>query len=130
MTSPRRADPNRSEARRFAAAFKAAAIGVGLLFRDEPNARWHLAVAAGVLAAAAVLRCERWEWCALLLAIGLVWTAEGLNTAIERTVDAFCPTHHKEAGAAKDLAAGAVLLASIAAAAVGLVVFLPKLWLA
>ena len=67
------------------------------------------------------------EWCAILLALGLVWAAEGRNTALERLTDLVSPGFHPLAGKAKDLAAGAVLLASVAAFLTGLIVFLSHL---
>ena len=67
------------------------------------------------------------EWCALILALALVWAAEGLNTALERLTDLVSPGFHPLAGKAKDLAAGAVLLASVGAFLVGLFIFLSHL---
>ncbi len=61
------------------------------------------------------------------LAIGLVWATETFNTALERLVDLCSPQYDKVAGQAKDLAAGAVLLAAVAAAIVGLIIFLPRI---
>lgn len=66
------------------------------------------------------------EWCAVILATALVWTAEGLNTALERLTDLVSPHYHPLAGQAKDIAAGAVLLAVVGAFCVGMVVFLPR----
>ncbi|MGB8168211.1 MAG: diacylglycerol kinase family protein, partial [Chthoniobacteraceae bacterium] len=70
---------------------------------------------------------ERWEWAAVVGAIGLVWTAEGLNTAVEALTDLVSPGEHPLAGRAKDVAAGAVLCAATSAAVIGLVVFVPRL---
>jgi len=67
------------------------------------------------------------EWCLVVLSIGLVWTAEAVNTAIKRVADLASPAQNSLAGQAKDLAAGAVLLAAMTAAAVGLFVFLPQI---
>ena len=67
------------------------------------------------------------EWMAVVLAIGLVWVAEALNTAIEYVADLAHPDEHPEVKKLKDLAAAAVLFASIAALVVGLIVFLPRL---
>jgi diacylglycerol kinase (ATP) len=67
------------------------------------------------------------EWCAVVLAIGAVWTAEAFNTALEALVDLASPENHPLAARAKDVAAGAVLCASISAVVVGAIVFLPKL---
>ncbi|MCU0353219.1 MAG: diacylglycerol kinase family protein, partial [Cytophagales bacterium] len=61
--------------------------------------------------------------------IGLVWAAEAVNTAIERLVDFVSPGHDPRAGAVKDIAAGAVLIISIAAAVVGCIVFGRKIFL-
>jgi diacylglycerol kinase (ATP) len=75
-----------------------------------------------------VLGIERWEWLILVLTIGLVLAAEGINTAIESTVDIATSTYHPLARVAKDVAAGTVLLCAIAAVVVGCLVFVPHLW--
>ena len=81
-----------------------------------------LAVAAGFW-----FGISRGEWCAVIAAIGLVWTAEGLNTALEAVVDLVSPDQHPLAGRAKDVAAGAVLCAAISALVIGLLIFGPRL---
>jgi diacylglycerol kinase len=97
-------------------------------FLAEPtNLRIHLPAAALAVALSAWLKIDRLEWCFVILAIGLVFTAEGLNSALESLADAVHPGHHPLVGHAKDVAAGAVLLSSFVAAAVGCVVFLPRL---
>jgi diacylglycerol kinase len=63
-----------------------------------------------------------------LLAIALVWTTEAINTAIEKIVDFISPDFHPKAGEIKDLAAGAVLIASLFALITGLIIFVPKLF--
>lgn len=83
----------------------------------------HVVAAAGVLAAAALVGVSAGELTALILAIGLVLTAELLNTAVEAALDAAVPREHPLVGLAKDTAAAAVLVASVAALAVGIVVF-------
>lgn len=102
--------------------------GLWFLIRSERHARFHLFVSVVVVALGLGLSISPGEWCAVVLAIGLVWMAEALNTAIERAVDLSNPDHHPLAGEAKDLAAGAVLLAAVTAATVGLMVFLPRIW--
>ncbi len=67
------------------------------------------------------------RWVVLVLAIGLVWVAEFVNTAIEAVVDMASPEIHPLAGAAKDVAAAAVLLAAITSVVVGLLVLGPPL---
>lgn len=68
----------------------------------------------------------RWEWISVALAAGGVWTAEALNTALEWLVDLAHPEWAEPAGRIKDVAAAAVLLAALAAAAVGVLVFGPR----
>ena len=68
------------------------------------------------------------EWCALVLAMAMVLTAETLNTAIEAIADLVSPGFHPLAGRAKDVAAGAVLIAALGSVAIGLLVFGPHLW--
>jgi diacylglycerol kinase len=100
-----------------------------ILLATQPNARVHLA--AGILAVVAgfIFELATWEWVALIFAIGGVWITEALNTAIEFTVDLASPEHHELAGWAKDVAAGAVLIASIVALVIGALLFAPKIFL-
>lgn len=74
------------------------------------------------------LNLAAWEWCVLLLAVGLVCATELLNTAIEVLADRVSKEREEPIRLAKDTAAAAVLVAALAALGVGLVVFLPKLW--
>jgi diacylglycerol kinase len=68
---------------------------------------------------------SRGEWLWICVAIVLVWSAEAFNTALEQLADALHPQHHPGIGRAKDLAAGAVLIAAIGAAVIGVMVFWP-----
>ena len=105
--------------------------GVTYVFRTQVSARLQLAAAVVVLIAGFGFGIDRWEWVAVILSIGLVFAAETLNTALEALADAVHPDRHPLVGRAKDAAAGAVLLAAIAAAVVGSIVFLPRIlpWL-
>ena len=94
----------------------------------QANARIHACAAVAAVALGIFFKIERWEWCAVAGAIGLVFAAEGLNTAVEALTDLVSPNEHPLAGRAKDMAAGAVLCAAIAAAVLGAIVFLPRLW--
>ena len=107
--------------------FRYAGRGVASLLRTEPNARIHLALALAAVAGGLAFDIERGEWLAILLAIGLVFAAEGMNTAFEALCDLASPRRNPQAERAKDVAAGAVLLAALAAAAVAAVVFGPRL---
>ncbi|MEO2019918.1 MAG: diacylglycerol kinase family protein [Fuerstiella sp.] len=110
------------------AAFRLAFAGLATLFRSQTHAWIHLVATVAVAAAGAICEVERLEWCLLIFSMGLVWIAEAINTAIEFTVDLPSPEFHKTAGKAKDVAAGAVLLAAATAATTGLIVLGPHLW--
>ncbi len=110
------------------ASFRHAWRGIVFLVRTQGNARLHLAATILVIVLGVVLHVTRGEWCLLALAAGPVWAAEALNTAVEYLSDHVCMEHHERIGRVKDLAAGAVLLAAIAAAIVGGIVFGPRLW--
>ena len=104
-----------------------AARGLEVVLRTQHNA-WLHAIATGVvLAAGFVVGLSRLEWCAIVLAMMAVWTAEALNTAIELVVDLASPDVHPLAGRAKDVAAGAVLISACGAVVVGILVFAPHL---
>lgn len=75
------------------------------------------------------LKINSLEWIAVILCAGLVLSLELVNTAIEYLADTLHPERAKGIGLAKDAAAGAVFIAALAAACVGVIVFLPKLWL-
>ena len=68
---------------------------------------------------------NRFEWAILWCAMGLVFVSEGLNTALETTIDVIHPEQNPMIGRAKDMAAGATLTASIVAIIVGLYIFGP-----
>ena len=110
--------------RSFGYAFR----GIGILLRTQANARIHATATVLVVIAGFWFRISRGEWCAVTAAIGLVWTAEGVNTALETVVDLVSPEPHPLAGRAKDVAAGAVLCAALAAAVVGTIIFGPRVW--
>ncbi len=101
--------------------------GVTDLLRHQHNARVHLVAAIIVVLLGLVFSVQRWEWAVLVLAIGGVWLAEAINTAVEYLADACHPEQHPLIKRAKDVAAAAVLLFSLAALVVGLLVFMPYL---
>jgi diacylglycerol kinase len=90
--------------------------------------RVHLAAALAAVVVAALLRIGPLAWACVVLAIGLVLVAETFNTVIEALTDLYEPQHHPLAKIAKDAAAGAVLLASVAAVAVAVAVFGSRLF--
>lgn len=113
----------RQRLRSFGYAFQ----GIATLLHSQAHARIHLLATTLVLGAGFYLEINRGDWVALLLAMGMVWMAEALNTALEFLTDLVSPEHHPLAGKAKDVAAAAVLLAAMFAAGVGAVVFYPYL---
>src|SRR5436190_16414398 len=105
----------------FGYAFK----GIATAFASEPNMRLHILAAAAAISLGWFFHIKTGEWCWIVLAIGLVWMAEIFNTAVEKLTDLASPDYHKLAGQAKDLAAGAVLIAAFTSLAIGILIFLP-----
>jgi diacylglycerol kinase (ATP) len=93
--------------------------------RTQHNAWIHLAATVAVIVVGVVLGIGRTDWLAVVVAVGLVWTAEALNTAVEFLADEVSLDRRELIGQAKDVAAAGVLVASISAAVVGIVVFVP-----
>jgi len=115
--------PRRPWTAKFRDAFRGLKFGI----RGHSSFSVHFFFAALVLAAAVVLGCTLIEWCLLLGCIGFVLTAELFNSAIETLFRGFSPDVQNRSWQALDIAAGAVLLASITAAVIGCLIFLPKL---
>lgn len=103
--------------------FNHAFEGIIHVLRTQRNLRIHFAIAAGVLIAALAFDVSRVELIVLLLAIAFVLIAEMINSAVEAAVDVASTSFDPLAKLAKDIAAGAVLIASINAIAVGYLVF-------
>ena len=114
--------------RRRAASFGHALRGVASALRSEVHLRFHAAATVAALALGWWLHISGLEWALVALAVAGVWMAELFNTALEALTDLVSPGYHPLAGRAKDVAAGAVLLAALGALAVGLLVFGPHLW--
>jgi diacylglycerol kinase (ATP) len=103
--------------------FNYAFEGIIHVLRTQRNLRIHFVIAIIVIAAAAALGVGRMELIALLLAIAFVLVAEMVNSAIEGAIDVSTTSFDPNAKLAKDIAAGAVLIASVTAIAVGYLVF-------
>ncbi len=97
--------------------------GIRSFFLSTPNAWIHLTITILVLVASFYFKLSVIEWIAVLYCIGLVFTAEAFNTAVEEWVDSIQPDFDKKAGKVKDISAGAVLIASIVAAIIGALIF-------
>jgi diacylglycerol kinase (ATP) len=100
--------------------------GIVYALRTQRNMRWHFVASAAVFIAALAYRVSGLELIALIFAVGLVLTAELINTAVETTVDLAIEGYDPLAAIAKDVAAGAVLVAAVTAVAVGYVVFFSR----
>jgi undecaprenol kinase len=102
--------------------------GIWIGLKEERNVRIHFLLGIAVIAMGTWLKVDVNSWMSLALAIGLVLTAEFINTALEHLVDLSANgQYHESARYAKDTAAAAVLCASAMAAAIGLIVFVPPL---
>lgn len=106
---------------------KFAVRGIATMLKTQQNAWLHAAATIAVIATGVVLKLSFAEWCWIALAITAVWTAEALNTAFEFLTDLASPEFHPLAEKAKDVAAGAVLLAAIGSVAIGGLVLGPHL---
>ena len=95
------------------------------VFRSEPNMHLHVLASIVVFVMAYRFEVTRTEWCLLVFCVGLVWMAEIFNTSIETLTNLVSPEYNVLAGKTKDLAAGAVLMAAITTAVVGLIIFVP-----
>lgn len=121
---------NQPDPGRATRSFGHAIRGIFHILRTEQNLRIHVVAAIAVIVLSLYLRIGALELAAVLLAIGLVLTAEVINTVIEDLLDLIHPGQHPVVGRIKDALAGAVLIAAVIAATVGLLVFLPYLFAA
>jgi diacylglycerol kinase len=115
--------PRRSWAFKFRCAFRGLKLGI----RGHSSFSVHFFFTALVVVAALVLRCDVLEWCVLLGCVGLVMTAELFNSAVETLFRGLDEATKERVWPCLDVAAGAVLLASIVSAVIGTVVFVHRL---
>lgn len=108
---------------KFIKSFFYAGRGILSTIASERNMRIHVVAAVLVISLGFYFHITDIEWCLILICTGMVMAAEAFNSAIESLTDLVKPEQHPQAGKIKDAAAGAVLLASVAAAAVGVVIF-------
>jgi diacylglycerol kinase len=120
-------DTNRFSIKRRLKSFRYAFSGLRVLVKEEHNARIHLFATVCVIVMGVLFRISCTEWVTVALAIGLVFGMEAVNSAVENICDFVCPERDARIKKIKDLAAAAVLLSAIAALAVGLFIFIPKI---
>src|SRR5437763_14712227 len=105
-------------------------LGLADALRSEQNMRLHCLAALGVIVAGFVFALEVREWIVVVFCIGLVISAECMNTAIERLADRVSRETDPLIKHAKDCGSAAVSVAAFTAAVVGGLVFVPKIWAA
>jgi diacylglycerol kinase len=108
-------------------AFKNAFAGFKYVVVSQKNAWIHALATLAAILLGFLLKISFLEWSVIVVVVGFVWTAEIFNTAIEAMVDIISPGYHPFAKIAKDAGAAGVLVVSITAAAVGLLLFLPRI---
>jgi len=107
-------------------AFHNAYQGFRYVLTTQRNAKIHTVITVIVVVLGFFFHISSVEWTVILLAIGLVWTSECLNTGLEKITDLVSPEYNGLAKVTKDTAAAGVLLASLTAAIIGVIIFLPK----
>src|SRR5207248_10937559 len=95
------------------------------MVRCQHNAWIHLVATGMVISTGFFFHLSRPEWCWIVLAVSIVWTAEALNTAFEFLADAASPNFHPAVRDAKNVAAGAVLITALASSVIGTLIFWP-----
>lgn len=106
-------------------AFGFAFNGIALLFKESVHAKIHALAVLVVATAALYFKLPSEDWIPLLLCFALVLGLEAINSAIEYSLDLLHPEQHPLVKKAKDIAAGAVLIAAISSIFVAIIVFLP-----
>lgn len=102
--------------------------GAFYLLKTESSIKIQFLIAIAVTIAGFYYDISKIEWLFQIGFIGLVMSIEGINTAIEYLSDFIHPEHHKSIGRIKDIAAGAVFIASFAAVIAGIVIYFPKVF--
>lgn len=108
--------------RGFGYAFK----GAWMLVKNEASIQVQVVVAVVITIAGFYFELSTTEWMLQIFAIGLVMSIEGLNTAIEEIANFVHPNFHDKIGYIKDVAAGAVFFAAIAAIVIACIIYIPK----
>lgn len=95
--------------------------------KTELNLKFDFIMAILTILLGLILRISFYEWMICIILIGVVLSAELMNTAIETVVDMFTREKNELAGKAKDISAGAVLIIAITSAVIGGMIFIPKI---
>jgi diacylglycerol kinase len=107
--------------------FNHAISGFTHIMRTEKNMRIHCILSAAAIFLLIVFAAPIYEWAIIILVIGMVISAEILNTAIEIMVDIYCPYYHPLAKISKDVGAASVLFSAFIAVVIGCLIFIPHI---
>jgi len=102
--------------------------GAILLIKTEASIQIQFVIAILVTIAGFYFNLNTSEWIVQILAICIIMSVEGLNTAIEKIADFIHPEHHSKIGFIKDISAGAVFISAISGIVIGLIIYLPKIF--
>ncbi|SMC51360.1 diacylglycerol kinase [Cellulophaga tyrosinoxydans] len=102
--------------------------GALLLIKTEASIKIQFFIALVMTALGFYFDISNTEWILQIFAIALVLGIEGMNTAVEKIADFIHPEFHEKIGFIKDIAAGAVMMVSIASAIIGMIIYLPKIF--
>lgn len=102
--------------------------GTILLITKEASIKIQLVIAIVMIIAGFYFEISPTEWAIQILAIALVMSVEGLNTAVEEIANFIHPEYHEKIGYIKDIAAGAVFIAAICAVVLGCIIYFPKIF--
>ena len=112
----------------FFSGFVDAAKGLGETIRTQFNIRMHFLISLIGIGLGFYYALNGIEWCMIILAIAIVWIAELFNTSIEYFSDFVSPEFNYLVGKVKDISAAAAFLAAITSLAIGLIIFIPKIF--
>lgn len=107
--------------------FKYAINGFRILISDEHNSRIHLAAMIIAIILGIILDISEVEWLVIVIVIGLVFSVEIINSAIEHLADFVSPNYHEIIKKVKDLSAAAVLISALVSVIVAFIIFVPKI---
>lgn len=101
--------------------------GILILIKTENSIKTQIAISLLITICGFIFDISPTEWALQTISIGVVLTAEAINTAVEKIANFIHPDYNKNIGIIKDVAAGAVAFAAITAAIVSLLIYIPKL---
>lgn len=113
---------------RFIKSLGFALNGIRVAIKEERNIKIQLSIALCVVVLGLYFEITTTEWIAILFCIGFVLVTELVNTAIENLIDGISPEQIHWAGKVKDIAAGAVLVASVISVIIALLIFIPYIF--